>query len=154
MYNSALAIVYPFKMALLSPMQAVFLDLGAEGVCSLDQPHALRSKAGQGNGLPDGTAAVGRAFELYFAGGNTWVRGEVLAYSATLRAHLVLYEDGESEWLDASMEAIRMLPHNRWVPGLPRGGHLLGVMCMWLQLKKGRQLQGSWLVAETVLAGT
>ena len=54
-------------------------------------------------------------------GGNAWVRGEVLTYNALRRVHLVLYEDGESEWIDMDAEALQMLPALSWVPGLPSG---------------------------------
>ena len=87
-------------------------------------------------GLPTGVAAIGKAFELYFAGNGGWIRGEVLAYrpcpgSLNGGVHLVLYEDGESEWINTGMELIHSLSDLDWVPGLSKGRLLCQkVMCV------------------------
>ena len=92
-------------------------SLRAEGT---DRTEQARSRQ-QAVALPEGISAIGCAFEMYFSGGQSWVRGKILAYISGRGpslggAHLVLYEDGESEWLHFSMEDVHLLPEACWVP--------------------------------------
>ena len=68
-----------------------------------------------------GVEAVGAAVELYFAGGNCWVAAEVLAYSHATGRHLLLYADGEDEWVTLQRETLRWGSLPATAPGIPPG---------------------------------
>ncbi|KAK9810501.1 hypothetical protein WJX72_011850 [[Myrmecia] bisecta] len=72
----------------------------------------------------EGAAAVGWRVAVLFVGDGKRYSGEVLAYNAKDKRHLVLYDDGEDEMLNLSMEAVHWLSARNGksvAAGLPPG---------------------------------
>lgn len=64
---------------------------------------------------------------VLFDGDGQWYRGEVLAYNSQRGRHLVLYEDGEDEWLALERESLawhKLAPSSAAAacPGIRPGG--------------------------------
>lgn len=70
----------------------------------MPEPHA---------GIPQLSEAVGWRIRFWWVGTCEWVEGEVLSYRATDSRHLVLFADGESEWISVSGETIWWLANTR-----------------------------------------
>ncbi len=49
---------------------------------------------------------AGTQVSLLFDGDGQWYRGEVLAFDRRRGRHLVLYDDGEDEWLALDQETL------------------------------------------------
>ncbi len=62
---------------------------------------------------------------LLFDGDGQWYRGEVIGYDAATSRALLLYDDGEDEWVDLGQEELswhcQLAGHSGVYPGVPRG---------------------------------
>ena len=86
-------------------------------------------------GIPQLSEAVGWRVRFWWVGTCEWVEGEVISYRATDSRHLVLFADGESEWMSVSGETIWWLANTR-----ERGNRLapLGYGLDGVAMPKGR----------------
>lgn len=64
-------------------------------------------------GIPQFSEAVGWRIRFWWVGTCEWVEGEILSYRATDSRHLVLFADGESEWMSVSGETVWWLANTR-----------------------------------------
>eukprot|EP00887_Chlorella_sp_A99_P006200 scaffold3.g6200.t1 len=55
---------------------------------------------------PHGEACVGWQLSLLFDGDGQWYRGQVLGHDRRKGRHLVLYDDGEDEWVALEQESV------------------------------------------------
>lgn len=112
------------------------VELGAQGVLQHPkQPAADATQASQPAPALDETA-VGWQLSIFWGAMGAFVPGEVLAYNKG--RHLVLYQDGEDEWLELAKETIlwhslyRANSLNKQPAGLlpdgkpPKGRHAVG----------------------------
>lgn len=64
-------------------------------------------------GVPVLSEAVGWRIGFWWEGTREWVDGEVLSYRASDARHLVVFADGEFEWMSLSVETIRWVGNTR-----------------------------------------
>lgn len=64
-------------------------------------------------GIPVLSEAVGWRIGFWWEGTREWVDGEVLAYRACDARHLVVFYDGEFEWMSLATEIIRWVGNTR-----------------------------------------
>lgn len=64
-------------------------------------------------GVPVLSEAVGWRIGFWWEGTREWVDGEVLSYRASDARHLVVFADGEFEWMSLAVETIRWVANTR-----------------------------------------
>lgn len=74
---------------------------------------AAAAEGSQGSAAPAGREAVGRSIRVYWADDDAWYEGTVTRFEGS--KHLVVYEDGDEEWLELGAEKFE------WVEG-PKPG--------------------------------
>ncbi|KAL0028206.1 hypothetical protein WJX79_001719 [Trebouxia sp. C0005] len=68
----------------------------------------------QGSALKE--SAVGRRVQVYWDGEQTWFSGKVGEFDGHDK-HLVLYDDGDEEWVDLTTDKIRLAPQTKTASG-------------------------------------
>lgn len=63
--------------------------------------------------MPHLSEAVGWRIGFWWEGTREWVDGEVLSYRASDARHLVVFADGEFEWMSLGLETIRWVGNTR-----------------------------------------
>ncbi|GAB4820373.1 hypothetical protein N2152v2_007419 [Parachlorella kessleri] len=108
------ALLEPLPATLPAPAEA---GAGARGQSGAQAPAtaavaaASPSPVGEvadvaAKGAPKAEAAVGWQVSVLFDGDGHWYRGEAVAYDKRRGRHLVLFDDGEDEWLALEHESV------------------------------------------------
>ncbi|DBA75103.1 TPA: hypothetical protein ACH3X1_010428 [Trebouxia sp. C0004] len=80
-----------------------------------DKPaHKHTTVKHQSNALRD--EAVGRRVQVYWDGEQAWFSGNVAEFDGNDK-HLVLYDDGDEEWVDLTTDKIRLAPQTKTASG-------------------------------------
>lgn len=90
--------------------------------CSAAVP-AAAADGSQGSVAAAGREAVGRSIRVYWADDDAWYEGTVTRFEG--RKHLVVYEDGDEEWLELGAEKFE------WVEGRKLGEGVCGAASAW-----------------------
>eukprot|EP00892_Ulva_mutabilis_P003054 jgi/Ulvmu1/1274/UM109_0072.1 len=93
-------------------MRPAMLDLEAENVHG-DKENDPGTIALPKGGVPVLSEAVGWRIGFWWEGTRDWVDAEVLSYRASDARHLVVFADGECEWMSLAVETIRWVGNTR-----------------------------------------